>query len=55
MAVNETLDESIDMTQDYDEEERVGVVNDAGMEYEDASENPDKWFLIHKFTYMIKH
>ena len=38
VAVNETLDESMDLTLDLDEEEQVGVVNDAEKEFEDATE-----------------
>jgi len=37
VAVNETLDESMDLTLDLDEEEQVGVVNDsADKDFEDA-------------------
>ena len=37
MAVNETLDESMDLTLDLDEEEQVGVLNDStDKDFEDA-------------------
>ena len=45
--MNETLDESMDLTLDLDEEEQVGVVNDVEKEYEDATEkeieSEEKW------------